>query len=200
MRLLGHARLDPKLLGLIVARDIHPSRALKNRHVQPVLRDSEPLLVRHQLPCKPDRIALEVVAKRKVAQHLEERMMPSREAHVFEVIVLPARAHALLRSGCPHVVPLLRAKKEVFELVHPRVGKQQRGIVGRHQRRRVHPAVLLRLKEVQKQLSYLIPRANLHDVFSVIGRRSASTMLGKCPPLRSLGFQSAASSYMEVIC
>ena len=116
-----------------------------------------------------DRVALEVVAEGEVAQHLEEGVMAAREADIFKVVVLAAGADALLRSGGPRVVALLRAEKQVFELVHSRVGKQQRGIVGRHQRGRVHAAVPLRLKKAQKQLANFVSRAELHDSFSVIG-------------------------------
>ena len=55
--------------------------------------------------------------------------MPSRKAHIFKIVVLAAGAHALLRSGRALVVAPLRAQKEVFELVHARVGEQQRGVV-----------------------------------------------------------------------
>ncbi len=36
---------------------------------------------------------------------------------------------------------MFEAKKDVFELVHAGVGKEQRRVVGRNQRRRVHAAV-----------------------------------------------------------
>src|SRR5208282_1527007 len=135
-----------------------------------VLGNPEPLLARNQFPSKPDRIALEVVAEREIPQHLEKCMMPPRKAHILQVIVLPASAHALLRGRCPLVIPLLRSQKEVLELIHPGVGKQERGIVRWHQRRRMNPPVLLRLKEAQKQLAYLISRAHLHSSLSVMSR------------------------------
>ena len=89
--------------------------------------------------------------------------MPARKAHILQIVMLAARTHALLAGRGPRILPLLRAQKKVFELVHARVGKQQGRIVGRHQRGRVHTTVPLRLKEVQKQLAYLISRAKLHS-------------------------------------
>ncbi len=166
--LLGHAGFDPELLGLVVAR--HAVGALEDRHVEAVLGDAEPLGAGDQLPGEFDGIALEVVAEAEVAQHLEEGMVAAREADIFKVVVLAAGAHAFLLGGGARVVALLRAKKEVFELVHAGVGKQQRGVVGRHQRGGVHAAVPLGLKKAQKQLANFVSRAVLHGTFSVMGQ------------------------------
>ena len=80
--------------------------------------------------------------------------MPVGEADVLQIVVLPARAHALLRSCGARIVALLQSEKDVFELVHPRVGEQQGGIIGRDQRRRVHFLVPFLHKEVQKFSAY----------------------------------------------
>ena len=45
--------------------------------------------------------ALEVVAEGEVAEHLEERVVPRGAADVLEVVVLAARADALLGGGRP---------------------------------------------------------------------------------------------------
>ena len=55
--------------------------------------------LREQLPREGDRVGLEVVAEREVAEHLEERVVARRVADVVEVVVLAAGAHALLRGG-----------------------------------------------------------------------------------------------------
>jgi hypothetical protein len=50
-----------------------------------------------------DRLFLEIVAEREVAQHLEERVVARGVADVVEVVVLAAGAHALLRGrGARH--------------------------------------------------------------------------------------------------
>ncbi len=72
------------------------------------------------------------------------------EADVFEIVVLAAGAHAFLRSRGPVVVALFQAEEDVLELVHARVGEQQRGIVLRDERRRMHLAVSLLDEKVQK--------------------------------------------------
>ncbi len=76
--------------------------------------------------------------------------MAAGEAYVLEVVVLAAGADALLRGGGAGVVALFCAEEDVFELVHARVGEEQRGVVGGHERGRVHAAVRLRLKKAQK--------------------------------------------------
>ena len=93
---------------------------------------------------------LEVVAKAEVAQHLEEGVVAAGEADVFEIVVLAAGAHTLLRSGGAVVVTALDAEKDVFELVHARIGEQQCGVIRRHQRGGVHAAVPLRGKKAQE--------------------------------------------------
>ena len=72
------------------------------------------------------------------------------EADVFQIVVLAAGAHALLRSRCPRVVALFEAEEDVLELVHSRVGEEQRRVVCRDERRGVHLAVPLLNEEVQK--------------------------------------------------
>ena len=48
--------------------------------------------------------------------------------------MLAARAHRFLRCGGALVIALLMTEKEVLELHHAGVGKEQRRIVARHQR------------------------------------------------------------------
>jgi hypothetical protein len=49
-----------------------------------------------EVPCETDGVLLEVVAEREVAEHLEEGVMARGVAHVLEVVVLAAGAHAAL--------------------------------------------------------------------------------------------------------
>src|SRR5947209_11645409 len=103
-----------------------------------------------ELPCKPDRVALEVVSKREIAEHLEEGMMPRGVPDLLEIIVLSARAHALLtRRRAPSAGRQLLAEEHALELHHSRVGEQQRWIVGGHQRaaRVGDVSVLLELRD-----------------------------------------------------
>jgi hypothetical protein len=132
--------LVPDLVGLVVLG--------VDRHPQLVDRQLE--VHRQQLPGVADRVLLEVVAEREVAQHLEERVVARGVADVVEVVVLAAGADALLRRGGTGVRALVEAQEHVLELVHPGVGEQQRRIVARHHRRGGDDGVALRFEELQE--------------------------------------------------
>ena len=108
-----------------------------------------------QRPGPFDGIRLEVVAKGKVAEHLEEGVVAGGVAHVVEVVVLAAGAHALLRRGGAGVGAFLDTGEDVLELHHARVGEHQRGVVARYQRRGGHHLVALLLEEVEEGRSDL---------------------------------------------
>ena len=74
--------------------------------------------------------------------------MPSGIADVFEVVVLAPCSDAFLRRGGARVIALLHAQENILELIHPRIGKQQRRVVGGNQGRRSHYAVSARSKVV----------------------------------------------------
>ena len=46
-----------------------------------------------------DRLLLEVIAEREIAEHLEEGVVPRGIAHIVEIVVLAARTYALLAGG-----------------------------------------------------------------------------------------------------
>ena len=91
---------------------------------------SSPSSSRHELPREGDRVALEVVAEGEVAEHLEEGVVPRGVAHLLEIVVLAAGAHALLRRrrARPNGARL-GPEEDLLELHHPRVGEQQGRIV-----------------------------------------------------------------------
>ena len=127
-KVIGRQELSPDVVGLAVAR--YALLAAKDCREE-AIRGHLPH-VGQKGPREWDRVLLEVVAEREVAEHLEERVMTERRPDVVEVVVLPAHAHALLRRRRPRVVALVFAEEDVLELVHPGVGEQQRGIVGGH--------------------------------------------------------------------
>ena len=53
-------------------------------------------VARQQIPGIFDRVVLEIVAERKVAEHFEERVVARRIADIVEIVVLAARPHAFL--------------------------------------------------------------------------------------------------------
>ena len=143
---IGRQELAPQVVGLVVAR--HARLAHEDGGVEAILRQLPDL--GQQAPRVGDRLGLEVVAEREVAEHLEERVMPRRRADVVEVVVLAADAHALLRRRGARVVPLLLAEEDVLELVHPGVGEQQGRVVARNERGAGHRTVTGRFEEVEE--------------------------------------------------
>ena len=128
-----------------------PSRVLvlgKHRHQQPVLRQAE--LTRDQVPGELDRQRLEVIAKTEIAEHFEKRVVPRGVAHVIEIVVLAAGAHAFLRRRGAGIRPPLLASEHVLELHHAGIGKQQRRVVARHQWRTGHHRVPIAGKAVEE--------------------------------------------------
>ena len=86
-----------------------------------------------EFPGEANGVALEVITKREIAEHLEEGVMPRGVADLLEVVVLAARSHALLhRRRPPAAGRLLLAEEDFFELHHARVGEHQRRVVSGH--------------------------------------------------------------------
>ena len=146
--------------------------------------DSEPLRAGHELPGEGDGVLLEVVAEGKVAEHLEEGVVPVGVAHLLEVVVLPAGPHALLGGGRPPVVAPLQPLEDALELHHPGVGEQQSRVVPGHERRRGHLAVASLDEEVEetaanpcgihRSRTKLAPDCRLHHLDDVCDREPAT--------------------------
>ena len=96
---------------------------------QPVGRDAE--VAGQEVPGEVDRLALEVVAERPVAEHLEEGVVARRPADLLEVVVLAGDPQAALVVDGPRVGPRLGADQHVLELDHPGVREQERRVAGR---------------------------------------------------------------------
>ena len=136
--------LEPDIGGLVIG-NVH-------RHPQPLRR--QPHDVGEKGPGELDRLALEIIAKAEVAQHLEKRVVAGGVTHVFQVVVLAAGAHAALAAGRPHIGPRVGAQEGILELVHPRVGEQQGRVIGGHQRAAGHPGMALLFKKGEEGLAY----------------------------------------------
>src|SRR3974377_570274 len=102
---LRHALSSPQIIGLSVT--LQTPFAIEDRDVKPFFRNPKPFRRSNQLPSVSNRILLEVVAKRKISQHLEKRVMPIRESHVLQIVVLPPGAHALLGSRRAEIIARL---------------------------------------------------------------------------------------------
>ncbi len=123
----GHARLiDPQFRRLVIVAVY--------RDVQSLRIELE--LAGHELPGEADRLALEVLAEREVAQHLEEGVVAGGVPDVLQIVVLAAGAYAALAGGRARVAAFLLAQEHVLERHHAGVGEQQRRIIPGHQAKR----------------------------------------------------------------
>ena len=69
--------------------------------------DPQVVLTGHPFPGILDRLFLEVVPEGKVAQHLEEGVVPLGVADFLQVVVLPPCTHAFLDGDSLFVIPIL---------------------------------------------------------------------------------------------
>ena len=97
-----------------------------------------------------------IVAKGKIAKHLEKGVMPRRISDVFKIIVLSARPYTALRGYGAHIIPFLLAHKDPFKLHHARIGKKQGRIIMRNKWRRINNSVSLVLKIFNKFPAYFV--------------------------------------------
>src|SRR5215813_412229 len=86
--------------------------------------------------------------------------MARRLAHFVQVVVLAAGADAFLRRRGALVIAPLGAEEDVFELVHPGVGKEQRRVVRRQQRRRFDYLVPVPGEVAKERGSYFVSGHN----------------------------------------
>ena len=126
---------------------------------EPVLGQAE--FPGDEVPGELDGSVLEIIAKRKITQHLEERVVPRGVADIIEVIVLAARAHAFLRGHRPLEGALLDAGEHVLELHHAGVGEHKGRIVARNERRRRHDLVAVPREIVEEALSDVVDAAHV---------------------------------------
>ncbi len=146
------AGLDPEPFGLVVV--------LVDRKPEPL--DGQFELVDQQVPGKGNGVLLEIVAKREIAQHLEEGVMARAGADIFQVIVLAADAHALLAGRGALIVALFQPQEDVLELVHAGVDQQQRRVVVRHQAAAGHDGVTALMEIIKPDLANFVGRKAFH--------------------------------------
>ena len=125
-----------------------------------------------------DGVGLEVVAEREVAQHLEEGVVARGAADVLQVVVLAPGAHALLRAGGARDLAAGLAGEHVLELVHARIGEQQRRIVGGNQGRARHFLVALAGEIVEECAADLAGRTVSHGARRLAPPASPVTYYG----------------------
>jgi hypothetical protein len=114
---------------------------LVDRDPEPVVLDAVPL--GDELVGPGDRVRLEVVGEREVAEHLEERQV----ARVVPDVVDVVGAHHLLGCRRPGEGRIRLPEEVRDELVHARVGQEQTRLRRRHERRGSQACVTALLEE-----------------------------------------------------
>ena len=146
--------LLPQVAGLGVGFQTISLITAEVGHVQPVGVDLEG--VHQQFPRPLDGLGLEVVAEAPVAEHLEHGVVVGVDAHLLQVVVLPADPQALLGVGHAPVGRLAVPQEDVLEGVHPRIGEHQGGVVLDHHGCAGHDAVVALREVVQEGLADLV--------------------------------------------
>ena len=121
--------------------------------------------VGQQFPGKSDRVALEIVAKAEIAEHLEESVMARGITDVFQVIVLAAGAQAALHRGRTDIVALVGAEEHVLELHHAGIGEQERRVVAGNQAGRTDDRVAFGFK---KREEFIANIGRVHGLGGVV--------------------------------
>ena len=124
----------------------------EDRGIQAVGVKTHPLGAREEFPRPVDRLGLEIVAEREVAEHFKVRAVAGGVADVFNV----AGADALLAGGHAVARRLLLTGEERLHRRHAGVDEQQRRVVLRDQGKAGQAQVAFRLKEMQEHFPQLI--------------------------------------------
>ncbi len=162
---VGKAVGLPDVDGLVVGRHLLVAAEHADLDAGPV--DAE-LIGELQRP--GDRFALEVVADREVAEHLEEGEVARRASHVLDV----RGAKAALTGGQAAGRRRVDAQVVGLELLHAGGREQHARIAGRHERGRRRRQVAVRLEELTERAADRRRRQ---------GRTVSS--LGSCAPHQS---------------
>ncbi len=145
----------------------------------------QPEFLCQQVPGKGNRVILEIVAKAEIPQHFKEGMVARGIAHIVQIVVLAARAHAFLRRCGPLVIPRLDPGEQVLELHHARIREHQRRIIARHQRRTGHDAVAVLFEEAKEGRSDVVQAGHLGRPLGR-GLRAASPLSSRLRPVQQL--------------
>ena len=165
---LGDPQLAPDRGRLLVRRDV--AFAGEHRHVEALGGEAE--LLREELVGPGDGLALEVVAERPVAEHLEEGQVGG-VAHGVDV----AGADALLDVGQAPAGRMVLAHEIGHERVHAGGGEEHRRIVFGHQGRARDDRMALGLEEVEVELAQGV---GCHSSVSVV--KNVCFSLPACAP------------------
>ena len=105
-----------------------------------------------------DRLFLEIVTEGKVAEHLEEGVMPRGIANIVEIIVLATRPHTFLRACCTQCRRRFKPGECILERHHPRIDEHEGRIIVRHKRRARDLGVISSGEVLKKRAADIIGR------------------------------------------
>ena len=138
---------------LVITRQTVFRRALKHRRIQ-VLRINLQY-IHDVLPREINRLFLEIIAERPVAQHLKHRVVVGVVSHFLQVVVLTAHAQTFLTVRHTRILDGIVAQDDTLPRVHTGIGEHQAWVVFDNHRSRRHYLVTFRRHKIQKGLSNL---------------------------------------------
>jgi hypothetical protein len=56
-------------------------------------------------------------------------MVAGGTADLLQIVVLSSRPNTLLGAACPCIISLFQAEEDIFELIHPGIGKKERRVI-----------------------------------------------------------------------
>ena len=111
-----------------------------------------------------DRLFLEIVTEREIAQHFEEGVVTRGITDIVEVVMLSTCAHALLARHRRRIRPRLQAGEDVLERHHARVDEHQGRVVVRDQWCRWHHTVACTPEIFKKRAANVVGRCHGLDL------------------------------------
>ena len=140
----NHTDFDPRLHGDIVIRI--------NRDIELLSVKADPFWTGQEFPGPGNRLFLEIVTDREVAEHLKERMMSRCLADILDIV----GTDRFLRVGDPVAGRLLRAVKILLQGRYTGIDPEQCRIIMRNQTGTRFDHAAFCLPEVKEHLSDLI--------------------------------------------
>ena len=97
-----------------------------------------------------DRLFLEIIAERKIAQHFKECVVPRSIAHIVEIIMLATSSYAFLARHGTRNSAGFKAGKVVLKRNHPRIDEHQCRVIIRDQRCGLHNVMVIAPKIIEE--------------------------------------------------
>ena len=136
----------PEFMGLIIVKI--------NRNPEFIFRQS--VSVCQQIPAEIYCLFLEIITKRKVAQHLKKCMVPCGISDIFQIVMFSSGPHTFLGRCRSYISPFLLPEKSTLKLHHACINKQQRRVIRRNKGWTPYDLVVMLCKIVEKFFAYFV--------------------------------------------